>query len=190
MYEKGEGVQQDLVQTTNLIIQAAEGFNQPDAEYRVGQMYEKGQVLPQDDYLAVRSYFLAMTAFNGREFKYQATEQLLKLYSEGRGISKTTQGPDAYEDHTLKNKSTLLEYFQGMIKTARAQLYAGEIYYQGKLVPKDLVTAAAWFQLAAGQNLDEANKILGQVESEMSSAQKDAAKKKQNDLEQHIRSSN
>ncbi len=189
MYEKGEGVQQDFLQAKNLFIQAAEGFSQSDAEYRVGQMYEKGEGLPQDDYLAARSYFLAIAAFAGREYKFQAMERLLELYDGGRGVSKTTKTPDDYEDTVIgsTNKSALLVNLRGMIKTPKAQLYAGKIYYEGKLVPKNLADAAAWIQLAANQKLDEAILMSNQIKAELSPSQKDEAIKLQADLEFRIR---
>jgi TPR repeat protein len=114
---------------------------------------------------------------------------LLELYNGGRGVSKTIQTPDDYEDTVIgsTNKSSLLSNLQGLIKTPKAQLYAGKIFYEGKLVPRSLVSASAWVQLAVNQNLDEAIKMSNQIEMELSPSQKEAAKKLQGDLELRIR---
>lgn len=177
MYEKGEGVTADLAEARSNFLQAAAGF-QPDACFRVGQMLEKGDGVPQDDYAAAKNYYYAMFNLGGREFRYDAAESLLRLYAAGRGLSKTDQEPEDYEDRELANKEKLLKNVERLIKSPRAMLYAGEIYHQGKVVPQDLVEAAVWFDRAAKKNADGAMELLERIEDQMSPAQMDAAKRR------------
>jgi uncharacterized protein len=182
MYEKGEGVAQDESKAHNLFLAAAAG-HQPDATFRVGQMYEKGDGVPQDDHRAMEFYCNKIYNLN-YPAKYPngyveyggpgdgAIESLLSLWVQGRGFptsqDKTEPG--------YREPGGLIKGSEGLVKTAKAQFYAGEIYYQGKLVPQDLVEAAAWFRLAADQSSDDVRKMLDELESKMSPAQKEAAK--------------
>lgn len=57
MYEKGEGVTQDLSQARQLYLEAANTvFRHPQAAFRVGQMFEKGDGVPQNDHMAMKYY--------------------------------------------------------------------------------------------------------------------------------------
>jgi hypothetical protein len=192
MYEKGEGVPQDLSEARNLFLQAAAGY-QSDATFRVGQMYEKGDGVPQDDREAAEFYANKIHNYNYPD-KYPngfveysgpgsgAVESLFNLWSQGRGFpndkDKTEPG--------YREPSDLIKYWEGLIITAKAQFYVGEIYYQGKLVPQDLVEATARFQLAAKQSLDDARKMLDQLEPKLSPAQIEAAKSRFDTLEKRF----
>lgn len=177
MYEKGEGVTANAAEARSNFLQAAAGF-QPDACFRVGQMLEKGDGVSQDDYAAARNYYDAMFNLGGREFSYDAAESLLRLYAAGRGLSKTDPEPEDYVDGELANKEKLLKNIERLIKSPKAMLYAGEVYYQGKVVPQDLVEAAVWYDRAAKKNADGAMELLERVEDQMSPAQMDAAKRR------------
>jgi TPR repeat protein len=176
MYENGEGVKTNLSEAHNDIFGAAIG-GQPDACFRVGQWYENGVGVPQDDYQATKYYFNAVFNLNGRKYQFQAAESLLKLYSEGRGLSKTNQEPEDYLDGELGDKKTLIQKLQYHISTAQAEFYVGRIYYQGTIVSQDLVEAAARFQVAADEGVDDAKKILIELDAKMSADQKVTAKK-------------
>jgi hypothetical protein len=180
MYEAGEGVAQDFTNAFQLYQEAAVGGNKPEPFVRLGQMYEKGEGVPQDDSLSATNYFIA-TQFgffptSDDTARCAAIESLLNLYVQGRGL------PD---DKTVIGKQ-LNEVKQSPITTAKGQLLLGEIYFQGKLVRQDLIEAAAWTGLAANQNFDDANSRLTQVESVMSSEQKEAANGRYNDLNTSI----
>gem|GEM_PF-3409032 len=182
MYEKGEGVKADLSEAHNYIILASQGLDsveggQPDACFRVGQWYENGDSVPHDDYRAIKYYYNAVRALNGRKYKSQAAEDLLKLYTQGRGLSKTNQEPEDFIDRELADKPAVIQKFQSEITTSQAEFYVGQIYYQGQLVPQDLVEAAARFQVAADEGLDDARKMLVELDPKMSADQKEAAKK-------------
>jgi hypothetical protein len=192
MYEKGEGVPQDLSEARNLFLQAAAG-HQSEATFRVGQMYEKGDGVPQDDRKAAEFYANKIHNYNYPD-KYpngfveysspgsRAVESLFKLWSQGRGF------PDDKDkaEPGYRAPSYLIQGWETGITSAKAELYLGEIYYQGKLVPQDLVEAAARFQLAANQNLDNARKMLDQLEPKLSPTQIEAAKSRFDTLEKRF----
>jgi TPR repeat protein len=192
MYEKGEGVTNNLSEAHDLFLQAAAG-HQPDATFRVGQMYEKGDGVPQDDHRAMEFYCNKIYNMN-YPAKYPngyveygpfgdgAAESLLRLWSQGRGFQndKDKAEPGYHES------AYFIGCFVNLIKTTNAQFYAGEIYYQGKLVPQDLVEAAAWFRLAANQGSDDARKTLDELEPKLLPAQKEAAKKRFDDFKKRL----
>ena len=182
MYEQGQGVKQDLAEARDFIVQAAAG-SQPDARFRLGQMCENGDGVPQDDYQATRNYFVAIGSLGGGKFKYQAKENLLKLYADGRGLTNTNREPEDYIDRELKDKHALIEHDQDLLVTPQVQFFVGKIYYQGKLVPQDFVEAAARLHLAANQGVDDARKMLDELEPKLSAAQKTAAESRLQNLE-------
>lgn len=171
MYERGEGVLPDVSKAHELFLQAATEYRQSEATFRVGQMYEKGEGVPQDDRKAVQFYSNQYDDYNYPD-KYpngfiqclgpseQSIEPLLHLWAEGRGFpaeqEKTKPGYREPEAIILWSGGVL-------IKTPQAQYYAGEIYYQGKLVPKDIAKAADWFNKAAQQGSPEAMNRIGEM---------------------------
>lgn len=180
MYETGEGVTKNLTNAYQLFQEAAVGGTKPEPFVRLGQMYEKGDGVPADDRLAAENYYEA-TRFgffptSDDTARCTAIENLLNLYFQGRGLP----------DDKAAASQQLNKIKQTPITTARGQLLLGEIYFQGKRVPQDLVEAAAWIRLAANQNLDDAHNKLDQIEFVMSSAQKDAAKNRLDDLDSKI----
>ena len=190
MYEKGEGVTQDMAQAHSLYLVAASPvFFQPQATFRVGQMYENGEGVPQDDHQAAQLYSGAMCTTNSPNrypnglIEYMgigdgSLEALFNLWSQGRGFPG-----DETNKHGYRAPDFLIKSWKGLIVTAKTEFFAGQIYYQGKLVPQDLVEAAARFRIAVNQNLKEAQKLLDQIELKMSPAQKEAAKTRFETLE-------
>jgi TPR repeat protein len=185
MYEKGDGVKADLTEAHNYIFRAATG-GQPDASFRMGEMYENGAGVPRDDYQATRYYYNAVANLNGRKFKSKAAENLLKLYAEGRGLSKTNTEPEDYLDRALADKQMVIQQFQGEITTAQAEVYIGRIYNEGALISQDFAEAAARFQLAANEGLDDAKTVLVQLETKMSPDQKEAARNRSINLKKSL----
>ncbi len=182
MYEKGEGVTNNLSKAHDLFLQAAAG-HQSDATFRVGQMYEKGDGVPQDDRKAAEFYANKIHNYNYPD-KYpngfveysgsgpEAIESLFNLWSQGRGFpdDKDKAEPGYHEP------SNLIRGWEARITSAKTELYLGEIYYQGKLIPQDLVEADARFHIAANQNLEEARKTVDELEPKLSPAQMEEAK--------------
>jgi hypothetical protein len=166
MYEKGEGVSQNISESHNHFLQAATGYGQPDAAFRVGQMYENGEGVPQDDRKAVEYYSNQSCDYsvpdkypNGYVYYGRladgAVESMFRLWAQGRGFptSQDKANPGYKEP----------QWWEGNIKTAKAQYYAGEIYYQGKLFPKGIAGAADWFSKAATQGSPEAMNRIGEM---------------------------
>ena len=167
MYEKGDGVSQDLSAARELYIQAQENYLQPDATIKVGQMYEKGDGVPQDDCKAV-AFYSNKNHNNDFPDKYpngfieygeanpEGVECVLRLWSLGRGFPNDTTMIG------YKKPVDLIKSWSSLINTPAGCYYAGEICFDGKLVPKDMAQAADWFNKAATLGSPEAmNKIGG-----------------------------
>ncbi len=194
MYEKGEGVTQDVAQAHNLFLEAAgPAFSQQDAAFRVGQMYENGDGVSQDDQKAAGFYANKQIFFPDND-KYpngvidyhgvtaSSVESLLRLWSQGRGLpSEQEKALPGYKDPGAQ-----VRYWGNSLGTVEAHYFTGEIYYQGKLLPQDLVEAAARFHLAANHHLPDALKALSEVELKMSPEQKAAEKSRLEALEKNF----
>ena len=189
MYEKGEGVTQDLAQAHNLFIEAAgPTFRQANAAFRVGQMYENGDGVPQNDHTAMKFYCNNVHDPEHPEYAVGyhpgngAIESVLNLWAQGRGF------PDEKDrvENDYRKPDNLIQSWNNWIVTAQTEFCVGQIYYQGKLVPQDMVEAAARFQIAADQNFDEARKELDEVTSKLSGSQKEAAQNRKKVLKENL----
>ena len=185
MYERGEGVVIDLTNAFRHYQEAAVGGNKPEPFVRLGQMYEKGEGVPQDDGLAVTNYVLALQfgffPTSDDTARCTAIENLLNLYVQGRGLPEDTNVIAQQLVEIKRNHP---------ITTAKGQFLFGQVYEQGKIVPQDLVEAAAWFHLAAEQDFEDSRKKLEQVESKLSPAQTDAVKSRFNELDARVKQAN
>jgi TPR repeat protein len=191
MYEKGEGVTKDLTNALHIYFFYREVVvngnkpewigTKPEPYCRLGQMFEKGEGVPQDDSLAATNYFMALKfgffPTSDDTARCTAIESLLNLYVQGRGLPADTNMISQQLNEIKRNHP---------ITTAKGQFLFGQIYEQGKIVPQNLVESAAWFRLAANQNLDDARTKLKQVELEMSPAQKEAANSQFSVLEKRV----
>jgi TPR repeat protein len=191
MYEKGEGVTQDESQAQSMFLAAANSYwGQSDASFRVGQMYEKGDGVPQDDHTAVDYYsgkFHCSNCTNTVLYggaKPEGAESVFRLWSQGRGF------PTDYDKAAIgyHNPQSLISEWDPRITSPSAELYLGEIYSQGKLVPQDLVEAAARFEVAANQNLDDAKKMMYQLGSKLTTDQNASARARFEVLEHQFES--
>ncbi len=189
MYETGFGVPPDAAKARELYRQAVFAeFTDPSAVFRVAQMCETGQDIPQSDDEAVEWYYAAAVGAGG-EFCSEAAESLFRLYADGRGFRKDKQVPVNVDDirSRLYNVPALLEYINGQVISPRAQFYLGEIFYRGKIVQRNDVEAVAWLRLASKQGVDDAQKLLPTLEATMSAEQKEAAGSRFLDLEKRNR---
>jgi len=147
MYENGEGVPQDDVESVKWYRKAAEQGNakaqfnlvrkaaeQGDAkaQIKLGLMYDLGRGVPQDDVEAVRWYRKAEEQGNAG-----AQYLLGEMYANGRGV---------LEDDTEAAKWYRKAAEQG---NATAQLNLGLMYANGRGVPQDNAIAYAWMSVAA-----------------------------------------
>jgi len=187
MYAKGQGTTLDMAQAHQLFLQAAGPcFLQPQAAFRVGQMYENGDGVPQDDHAAMMYYCNDRQdpdhpVYGGYAPGDGAVESLLRLWAQGRG------GPND-QDKSKNNydPEQLLHFLSGEIVTAQSEFYAGQIFYQGKLVAQDMVEAAARFQIAADDNFSGASQALAELTPKLSPAQTAAMRNRLTVLRQSL----
>jgi TPR repeat protein len=130
IYREGShGVKKNPEQAVDWFRKAASQGN-PNGQSELGFMYERGEGLPQDDREAVRWYALA--AAQGLPV---AQFDLAYMYENGNGVASDPQKAlELYESAAVS------------IPTARHNLAV--IYFNGKLVHKDLVLAYKWALLA------------------------------------------
>jgi TPR repeat protein len=190
MYERGEGVPTNLEQAHEFYLEAAssDSFADPDATCRVGKMYETGEGVPQDDVKAAEYYANEICETNSQLpngfIEYLALgngslEALTRLWAQGRGFP----GNDRKTKPGYKAPASLLKYWESTINTAATEFYVGEIYWQGKLVPQDLIEADARLQIASDHGVVGASAVLEQVQSKLSAPQKQAAIDRYHSLE-------
>lgn len=180
MYEKGEGTDRNLQKAYQLYEESAITMSSDLARFRFGQMCERGEGVAQNLEEAVHQYSgtyyfsnhpdLYPNGYVGYEGPtYQSIESLLRLWAKGLGLpSEKEKKMPLYKD-----PANQLKLWQSLINTPMGEFYLGEIYYQGKLVPLDLVEAATRFQIAAGENVDDASKALNEVNAKLSPAEKE-----------------
>jgi TPR repeat protein len=162
MYEKGVGTAPNLSAAHQLYLAAATGYRQPEAAARVGQMFEAGEGVPQDDHKAA-SFYANVNVSSDHVFYAApgpgAIEKLLKLWSSSRGFP--TAADTAQPGYHAP--ADLLDEWKGYLTTATSRFYVGEIYYQGKLLPKDVSKAVDCFNQAAKQGSAEAMNRIGEL---------------------------
>lgn len=188
MYEKGLGVAKNLTNAFRLyketaVIQENDYAigNKGDPYYRVGQMYENGEGVQKDDSIATKFYFIGLQFGYAPELydaaRSTAIDNLLNLYVLERGLPENKEDIGRQLNMIRKNHP---------IMTPKGQYLMGQIYFQSKIVPKDLVEAAAWLRLSANQNFPDAAQSLARAECEMSESQKEASKIRFNSLSDRV----
>jgi TPR repeat protein len=129
-----------------------------DGQLKLGNMYGRGQGVPQDDAEAVKWYRLAAEQGNAL-----AQFNLGIMYRRGQGV------PQDYAEAVKWNR---LAAEQG---DAEAQHNLGVSYHRGEGVPQDYVQAHMWFNLAASRapasERDEAIKMRNVAASNMTPEQ-------------------
>jgi TPR repeat protein len=170
MYEKGFGVEKDLSKARPLYQWSAQLRLKPESLMRVGLMYENGEGVLKNTTAAATNYFRAL------QFGYAdsrdstlalnaAFEHLLNLWVQGQGLPTDKSDVAQLLDKIQKTP----------VITSRSQFLLGEVYYQGKLVPKDLVQAAARFRIAANHGYAGAREKVEQAEAELTPSDRDMA---------------
>ena len=124
------------------------------AQFNLGQMYRRGQGVPQDDKTAVKWYRLAAEQGNA-----YAQNNLGLMYNEGKGVP---------QDYKTAVKWYRLAAKQGF---AVAQSNLGFMYRDGKGVIEDNVYAHMWFNIAASSGNKLAVKNRDIVAKKMTSSQ-------------------
>jgi TPR repeat protein len=124
LYEKGQGVQQDLTEAARWYRKAAEQGS-ADAQYNLGLLYDRGYSALSKDFVAVD---------NGKELK------------QGSAAAATVgQLP---RDYAEAASWYLKAAEQGQVN---AQSNLGLMYAEGRGVPRNYVEAVRWYTKAAEQ---------------------------------------
>jgi len=147
MYEKGDGVSQDL-EKQNFWYQKAANQGVPYAQFNIGNMYYKGEGIPRDAKQAV--YWWKKAAEQGVA---NAQHNLGLSFANGDGIPRDAKQAVYWYQKAVQ---------QGF---AQAQFNLGLMYEKGVGVPKDLDQAAHWYQKAAEQGQASAQLNLGNMYS-------------------------
>jgi TPR repeat protein len=184
MYETGDGTPVDLTNAYRLYQEAAVGGNKPEPFTRVGEMYENGEGVPKDVSLAVENYVQALQfgffPTSDDSARCTAIAHLLNLYVKGRDLPQSKD----------ELAGLLGELKRTPIIAPKSQWLLGEIYFQGKIVPQDLVEAGAWMMLAANNNFENSKTRLEEIEKSMSSDQKSAEQKRFTELNEKVEQAN
>ena len=131
------------------------------AQLILGDMYAKGEGVPEDDTEAVRWYRLA-----AEQGDVSAQLSLGFMYDKGEGVA---------EDDAEAMRWFRLAAEQGY---APAQSAVGFMYVHGEGVPEDAVTAYAWFSIAAAQGNPSAHSRKEHMTGLMARAQIAEAQKR------------
>jgi hypothetical protein len=147
-YEAG-----DYVKAFRLFKSLAEQGN-VDAQFNVGEMYDNGKGVPEDNAKAV--YWYRKSAEQGDKW---AQFNLGIKYDKGEGVPEN----DAKAVHWYRKAAE-----QGL---ARARLRLSLMYATGDGVPEDYVQAYAWSSIAAVQGEELAKKSQGLIKEQITPAQ-------------------
>ena len=137
----------------------------PEAQFNLGAMYERGQGVTQDDTEAARWYRKAAEQGNANAQFFLGVR-----YIEGKGVPQDYARAVGWWRKAAE---------QGV---AEAQYNLGNMYYNGKGVPQDYVQAHMWSNLAASrfppsEYRDQAVKNRDIVAKKMTPAQISEAQK-------------
>ncbi|NQV98610.1 MAG: sel1 repeat family protein [Rhodospirillales bacterium] len=123
----------------------------PDAQLKLGMLYENGAGVKQDYLTAFKWYELS-----SEQGLAEAQYRLGILYGNGKGTPK---------DEKAGLEMIKLAAMQGFIK---AQYAAGLAFYEGFGVKKSLIKAHAWFSVAESGGLNAARVARETIEENMS----------------------
>ncbi len=164
-------------QSTQDLIYAAEQGD-AEAQFNLGNMYRKGEGVPQSDQEAVKWYRLSAEqgdaiAYDSGEGVPQSDQEAVKwyrlsaeqgdaeaqfnlgvMYANGEGVPQSDQ--EAVKWYRLSAE-------QGI---AWAQYNLGNMYRKGEGVPQSYQEAVKWYRLSAEQGIAEAQYNLGSMYAE------------------------
>jgi hypothetical protein len=177
MYRNGQGVPQDYTESVKWYRLAAEqGYSR--GQNNLGDMYRNGQGVPQDYTESVKWYRLAAKqGLSGAQFN------LGIMYKNGVGVpqeenvsKEEIELDDVQKSEMEKKKQDYKESIKWFTKSAeqgdsKSQYNLGEIYQEGKGIPKNNVMAYMFFNLAAVNGDEVKIKSRNKVASKMTPSQ-------------------
>jgi TPR repeat protein len=177
MYRNGQGVPQDYKESVKWYRLAAEQ-EYSRGQSNLGDMYRNGQGVPQDYKESVKWYRLAAKqGLSGAQFN------LGIMYKNGVGVPREEnvskeeiELDDVQKSEMEKKKQDYKESIKWFTKSAeqgdsKSQYNLGEIYQEGKGVPKNNVMAYMFFNLAAVNGDEVKIKSRNKVASKMTPSQ-------------------
>jgi TPR repeat protein len=184
LYETGQGVQQDLEQAVGWYVRAAD-LGHPKAAMKLAYLFrDGGPGLKPDGRLAVTYFEKAGTG--------AALNEIGVMYLKGNAVTRNAKIAHDWFEKAAAQGSTEAEYNLGLLfqagytgqpdyiqamehfqnganaKDGPSMLALGQLYAEGKGVPKDLVQAHTWFDLAAANGVAEGSARAAALEGSMS----------------------
>ncbi len=160
MYQNGEGVERDDAEAVRWFHLAAEQGHADahanlrmaarqgdiDVQFSLGEMYENGEGVPQDDAEAARWYRMA-----AEQGLAAAQIALGNMYRNSEGV--------------LWNSLEAIRWYRLAAEQghAAAQIAVATMHENGEGVPQDSAEAIRWYRLAAEQGHAEAQATLGSI---------------------------
>lgn len=129
----------------------ADDRGNPQAAERIGRLYLDGNGVEQD-FEKAKSYFNKAIA-KGWE---HAKMELAQMHLNGQGFPKDpSKAISIYEEHAAEDR------------IGSAELELGRIYFEGKVVSKDLAKAREWFEIAKQEGQPSADYYLDEIAYEL-----------------------
>ena len=124
------------------------------AQYNLGQMYRRGEGVPENDALAVKWYRKAANQGHAR-----AQYNLGFMYDLGRGVPE--------------NDGEAVKWYRKAAEqgNAYAQDNLGVMYYSGQGVPENSIRAYVWWSMGKTQGHANAGKNIDILKTEMTPKQ-------------------
>lgn len=155
IYYKGVGVEKDYAKALKWFELAAEK-NYASAERILGWMYCNGEGVEKNEEKAAELFVRAVEhGYEDAATRYMAGQSFLYAISVEQDIDKGVQ---------LLRKAANMERDENC---RAAQRLLGELYYEGKLVERDLREAEKWLTIAAKNGSEDAAGLLEKVMSEL-----------------------
>jgi TPR repeat protein len=156
-YVSGEGVPVDLKRAFEWLTKAANQGN-ASGQADLGIMYYVGKGVSQDLNRA-----LSLFTKGAEQGNAMARYGLGLMYYTGNGVPKDVRKAIELVQKAAKQGNSL------------AQASLGNFYYTGEGVQRNLIESYMWFKLAAAQNVVDANRMLGELERQMTQKQMSTA---------------
>ena len=154
MYSLGQGVSKDDKQAFYWTKKSAKQGN-AEAQLALGLMYLDGSGVSRDNKQAF--YWIRKSAKQGNTYA-QAT--VGGMYSSGQGVSKDNKQAFYWMKKAAETGNVTFQ-------SALGSMY----YYNGEAVPKNLIYAYLWLNLAVSNGDEDAARLRNQISTEMSSEQ-------------------
>jgi TPR repeat protein len=183
LYESGQGVQQDLTQAAGWYVRAAD-LGHPKAAMKLAYLFRDGGPGLKPDGRLATSYF--EKAGTG-----SALNEIGLMYLKGTAVTRNAKIAHDWFEKAAAQGSIEAEYNLGLLfqagytgqpdylqamdhfrtaanaKDGPSMLAMGQLYAEGKGVPKDLVQAHTWFDLATANGTPEGSARAAAIEGQM-----------------------